>query len=318
MTSRLWQITSVVLLLALVGVALHAYVLGGREMVNVKKLHDKYPLIDISRHFISKKDFLPTLQPLRERLYDFVASEKDMNVSVYIEFLNTGANIHINPETRFFPASFAKIPLALAVMGTVENGRWTLDKPLSLEDRDRAPLPSTIRTRPVGTRFTVKELLEELLVRSDNTAYKMFLRNIPQSEILAVKEAIGLEDLFNEEGKVTAKEFSRTMRALYTASYLNREDSEFLLELLNRSEFKDFLRRPIPEEIPFPHKYGVSYVSHSYNDSGIVYLPDRPYLITVMMEIKGEIDEKAERERATRVMGTISNMSYKFFSDAGI
>ncbi|MDO8589721.1 MAG: serine hydrolase [bacterium] len=312
-----WRIASSILLLALVLIVFRTYVFnGGQGSENIEKLQQKYPLIDVARHLVPQEHFLSTLQPLRERLRDFVASEKDMRISIYIEFLNTGANININPENRFVPKSLAKIPMAFAVMGMIEAGTWTRGQTLALEEGDRTSASSNIHTQPVGTKFTVEKLLEELLIRSDNTAYNILARNIPQSKLGALQEALGLDDLFNEKGEVTSKEFSRTIRALYTASYLNRENSELILELLNHAEFKDFLRQPVPETIPFPHKYGMGPSTNSYSDSGIVYLPNRPYLITVMVEVRGINDDIVEREQAARMMHAVSNIALEFFSHA--
>lgn len=312
-----WKVVSGILAVLLTLIIVHAYVYGGQESVRMNQLRKEFPLIDIARHFIPQEHFLSTLQPLRERVRALIKSEaQDTDISVYIEYLNTGANININPEMRFYPASLAKIPIALAVMSTIEKGIWTEEQVLTLEDDDRAPLPSTLHTLPTGTQFKVKEILEELLVRSDNTAYRILLRAVPESEIKAAQEGIGLEGLFDEKGTVTSKEFSRAIRSLYVASYLSRANSQFLLELLDRAEFREFLRTPIPSTIPFPHKYGTFPFEHTYNDSGIVYLPNRPYLITVMIRQKTPMDPAMERERVTNIMRAISNMSFEFMSTA--
>ncbi len=314
---RYWQIATVVLFVALCGATLHSYVLAPRERT-AAEFRAEYPLIDPARNFISQEHFLSTIQPLRERVHAVVDEEakKGMHVSVYIEFLNTGANISTNPSERFWPASLAKVPLAMAVMGTIESGIWTLDQVLTLEESDKAEISSTIHANPVGTKFTVRELLEALLMHSDNTAYYILGRNVPVSEVGAVREGIGLEQLFDEDGEVTAREYSRIFRSLYTASYLNRQNSQFLLDLLNRAAFTDFLRNPVPGEIPFPHKFGMGPSQNTYSDSGIVYVENRPYLITVLVKVDASMDKVTERREAARIMKAISNMSFEYFTTA--
>lgn len=153
---RLLQIVCGVLVLT--NVAALAYIVTHPEFDPVRD--DPYPLIDVARNFVPQEHYLSTLQPLRERVHALVEAEEEMKISVYIEFLNTGANISINQEERFFPASFAKVPVAMAVMGMVESDIWTLDQVLTLEEEDRAPLPSTIHQHPTGKKFTVRELLD--------------------------------------------------------------------------------------------------------------------------------------------------------------
>jgi beta-lactamase class A len=315
---KYWKAATIMLALGLLGVVLHTYLSSERTTMgnNVEDSREKYPLIDPARHLIRQEHFLSTLQPLRERIHALVDAEKDLRISVYIEFLNTGANISVNNEERFWPASLAKIPVAMAVMGTIESGVWTLDQRLTLEEGDRGLPPSTLHENPTGTQFTVRQLLNELLIRSDNTAYRILLRNVPESELNAVREGIGLDELFNEEGQVSTREYSRIFRSLYTASYLNRENSQILLDILSRAEWERYLASPIPDSIPFPHKYGFQPETHTFLDSGIVYVPNRPYLITVMVDMPETKDEMAEAERAERIMHAISNMSLEFFQNA--
>lgn len=310
------RILSAALITVLVGGCLYIYFVWDHAAVHVQKAAAEYPLIDPARHLIPQEHFLSTLQPLRERVHAYVDTQEDVNISVYIEYLNTGANIIVKPEERFWPASLSKVPLALAVMGTVESNVWTLDQVLTLEEEDRMSVSSTLHTHPIGTKFTVRELLEELLVRSDNTAYRILGRNVPESEIVAVKEALGLEDLFDAEGEVTAREYTRILRSLYTASYLNRKHSQFLLDILNRAEWKDFLRQSVPESVPFPHKYGADAERNTFSDSGIVYIPQRPYLITVMIEAEKSAPDAVSKARAQEVMQAISRMAYEYFLNA--
>ncbi|MES3031037.1 MAG: serine hydrolase [Patescibacteria group bacterium] len=273
---------------------------------------DRYPLIDPARNFISQEHFLTTIEPLRKAVKAYVLEEK-LQATVYIEYLNTGANIHVNPEFRYWPASLTKLPVSIAAMSAIEKGIWTLNTKLTLTEADRDPIASEIETLPAGTEFTVRELIERSLVRSDNTAYKVLLRNLPETEIADMIQAVGLDQFFNEEGKVGSKEFSRFFRVLYGASYLKKRNSQYLLSLLDQSSFTNFLREPIPKEVPFPHKFGFNESSHAFNDSGIVYIPNRPYLITVIIQGDGSANEE---EKAREVMNHISKISYAYFSQA--
>lgn len=314
--TRMWKVISALLGIALIGVLVQMYMYESPEAALRAENRTKYPLISLARHITPSEHFLSTVQPLRERVHALVDAEKNVKMSVYIEFLNTGSNISVNNDERYWPASLSKVPLAMAVMGTIESGIWTLDQKLTLEESDKMATSSSLHTYETGTQFTVRQLLEELLIRSDNTAYRILGRNLPESRLAAVKEALGLENLFDREGEVTARQYSRLFRSLYTANYLNREDSQYLLDLLNKAEWTKFLRASVPETVPFPHKYGIEPDRHTYSDSGIVYVQNRPYLITVMIEGDGTESSIEEAQHATRIMNTISQAAYAFFSTA--
>ena len=84
-------------------------------------VNNAYPLIDPARNLIGQEHFFSTIEPLRKALKSYVQSEK-IEATIYVEYLNTGANIHINPEGRYWPASLTKLPIAIATMSTIEKG----------------------------------------------------------------------------------------------------------------------------------------------------------------------------------------------------
>ncbi|KKS89719.1 MAG: Peptidoglycan-binding domain 1 protein [Parcubacteria group bacterium GW2011_GWF2_43_11] len=285
---------------------------------SVKQFENPYPLIDFTRNFIPQEHYLTTLQPLRETLNGLADKYGRDNVSIYVEYLNTGASIIIGPEAYIWSASLPKLPIAMAVMKKIEDGDWKLSNELVLmpvdKDDDSGSVESSLWEYPVGTRFTIETLLQELLVNSDNTAHKIFFRNLHADEVDRVVIDLGLYGLFNEEGKMSAKEYSRFFRSLYTANFLNRENSQKLLEWLDESTFDDYLAQSVPAETPFPHKYGENTIQRVYSDSGIVYIPNRPYLITVMLAGNFDASLADDMERARMFMRRVSEEAYAYMS----
>ncbi len=278
-----------------------------------------YPLIDVSRHIIPQENFIVNIQPLREELNRMSTEFGEGSLSLYVEFLNTGANISVGKDNYIWPVSLAKLPLAIAVMKKVETGEWTLANELVLLENDRnaksGDSKDPLLEFPIGTRFTIEKLLEELLVNSDNTAYNILLRNMHNDDIEVVIEELGLEELFTPDGKVSAKEYSRIFRSLYTSSFLKRANSQMILTWLDASTFNDFLAQSVPENIPFPHKYGENLSLGVYADSGIVYVPGRPYMISVMIKMPGTgTPNSTETARAREFMRQVSGAAYTYFS----
>ncbi len=286
----------------------------------IQKKAAEYPLIDFSRHFISQDNYIVNIQPLREELrnmsQEFSGPERE--VSLYLEFLNTGANISINPDNYIWPASLTKVPLAMAVMKKVEDSDWELHNELVLmpgdADTHSGNIENPLADFPVGTRFTIEKLLREVLVNSDNTAYYILLRNLHRDDLNKMTLAIGLDALFQEDGKISAKEYSRILRSLYTASFLSRSHSQMILEWLDEATFNSFLTKGVPESVPFPHKYGEDDRTRVYSDSGIVYLPDRPYIISVMVQANPNAPYASEQEVVSVFMEQVSRAAYDYLS----
>ena len=262
-------------------------------------LQTAYPYLDPGQGFYGKNDLLVNMRPLREELTGLVQGK---NVSIYFEFLNTGANIRIN-DTPFFPGSLMKIPIAMAVMKKIEAGEWTMQDKLVLTDADKNPAYGDLYQLPSGTTFTIQNLLQKLLVQSDDTARAIFVRNLGQQKVEDVLTYLGLDDVVNSNLQVTAQRYSNFWRSLYTASYLSADSSQKLLEIMDLPHDQTLLRDGIPDAVNFSHKIGV--YGDTYSDSGIVYVPHRPYILTVMVE-SSSTDEVHE------IMKDVSRDAYEY------
>ncbi|MDD5605876.1 MAG: class A beta-lactamase-related serine hydrolase [Patescibacteria group bacterium] len=277
----------------------------------------KYPLVDITRDFIPQEDFIINIQPLREQVREMIDQYGANRVSAYIEFLNTGSNIAVNPDLKLWSASLGKVPLGMTVMKKVENGLWDLNSELVLFEGDRDPLSSDatdpLFRYPIGTRFTIEKLMEYLLTYSDNTAGQILTRNLSQDDTQLIIEDTGAEELFTEEGKMSSKEYARLYRALYTSSFLNRDGSQKILDWLANASFRKYLSTGIPEGISFAHKYGENRTDLVIADSGIVYLPNRPFLMVVMVQ---KLDDSAAEDiKARAFMHDIAETTYNYFAN---
>ncbi len=261
----------------------------------------KYPFISPLRFSQEQKDIVVNLQPIREYLRDLVNKKGKNSVSLYFEFFNTGANISINQDLKILPASLAKLPLAMVIMKKVERGEMNLNDQLTLQESQRDHGSGGLFNLPAGSKLAVAELLKQLLHNSDNTAYHMLADNVGKEEYSEIINETGLDGLFDDNGKVSAKEYTRVLRSLYTASFLNIENSSYLLNLLTKTEFDGFLGAPIPPEVPFAHKWGAHLVNHVFSDAGIVYLQNRPYVLAVMVQENGTPDDEKMRLKSCRI-----------------
>jgi beta-lactamase class A len=261
------------------------------------------PLLNPARAFIQPKDLIIDVQPLREELTSI--GEKDPRVSIYFEFLNTGANISVNKDADYWPASLLKLPVAMAVTKKIERGEWEWENELVVMTSDKDSRFGELYKQPIGTKLTLKKLVEEALQKSDNTANFMLVRNLEPTEFQDIYNHLGLEDFMSEEGRISAKKYSVIFRSLYNASYLSESDSQKLLEILSRTPFDEYAGSAIPDEVKFAHKIGVSDERNAFLDAGIVYVPKRPYILTIMIATN-------DNEEAKKIMYDISDRVYKY------
>lgn len=294
----------------ILNIGLLGYSATNHQDSSIREALARYPLIDPARSIIDQVHFFSTINPLRQELRAIVQKYESQGnqIGLYFEYLNTGANVSINQDKRFWPASLSKMPTALAVMKKIQDNEWKLNNELVLFEEDKRDNYGQLYKMPTGTRLTIETLLKKLLLDSDNTASRIFIRNLEAENFSEISEALGMKEMFNEELKITAKEYSRIFRALYSSSYLKREYSEQLLEWLSETSFTTFLDAGIPDDVKFSHKIGEQYKEKVFLDSGITYVPNRPYLMTVIIEVRQDEDINKARE----IMAEISKVVYEY------
>ncbi|KKU81353.1 MAG: Peptidoglycan-binding domain 1 protein [Parcubacteria group bacterium GW2011_GWA1_47_8] len=293
-----------VLVILFVAVAFGSYVLGLYKNNNIKT--GQFSMLNPARAFTNQKDLIVNFQPLRDYLND--KYEADTNVSVYFEYLPTGASIAINKDAEFYPASLLKVPVAMAVAKKVERGDWKWTNELVLMSTDKDNKFGTLYKEPSNSTFTIEELVRRSLTDSDNTAHFILVRNLEMEEMKDVYDHMGLVGFLETEGSLSAKKYSVMVRALYSASYTTEENSQKLLSYLTQSPFSSYSQSGLPKGVSFAHKIGVDIDRKVFLDSGIVYEKNRPYILTIMTKNKGE-------QIATKMMADISEKVYNYVKE---
>ena len=74
---------------------------------------------------------------------------------------------------------------------------------------------------------------------------------------------------------------------------------------------RNYLALGLPDDISFSHKFGTNIEEYIFADSGIVYLPNRPYVITVLYRGSG----KDSDEQINEMFQSISHITYDFFKN---
>jgi beta-lactamase class A len=299
------------------------FIFGGAKDFFLKAASSQYDFLNPSVNLIHKEDLLVNFEPLRQKLNTKYEKDEEFLVSLYFEYLPTGANININRDERIWPASLIKIPVAMSAMKKVEEGKWSLDNELVILDEDKDGEFGSLYKQQTGTTFTIERFLEETLINSDNTAHFVLLRNIDASELEDAYLHLGMDDIIDGlkkapkdreyDNRITAKRYTIFFRSLYNSTFLSPEYSELFLDILERAP-KEYLNLGMPESVNFVHKTGIRTDERVWADSGIVYIPGRPYLITVMVQQKGVHEGEMDAETNEKVKAIFKGIAEDVYS----
>lgn len=285
-------------------VALNAYLFFGNDKKSGSAGNgDAYTFLNPARKFFKQEDLIINFQPLRDYLNK--KYESDPGVSIYFEYLPTSANITINKDAEFYPASLLKVPVAMAAAKKIERGEWKWTNELVLMTADKDSRFGTLYKEPINSTHTIEDLVRRSLSESDNTAHFMLTRNLEISDIDDVYSHIGLREFMETDGSLSAKRYSVIFRTLYSSSFLTEQNSQKLLSYLSQSSFDSYVQTGLPQGVSFAHKIGTDTERKVFLDSGIIYFSERPYILTVMT--KNETEEDAKE-----IMKDVSEKVYNY------
>ncbi len=221
------------------------------------------------------------------------------SISVYYRDLTNDQVIGINEKETFSPASLLKVPLLITILKYAEQNLGILKQPITYNSPSEKKYKATgvvdNSTLIRGRSYTVDQLLEVMVVASDNEATILLLQFI--DEVAPgfrhkVETDLKLETpnkLNYTDDYITVRRYSSFFRTLFNASYLSPEMSEKALSMLAETGYGNGIRQAIPTEIEISQKYGhrkIDETHHQYHHFAIVYHPVKPFLIGIMTKGK--------------------------------
>ena len=139
----------------------------------------------------------------------------------------------------------------------------------------------------LGEHYRPDALLEKMIVESDNESAYLLYSLVSQEEITKAYTELGLEPpLAGRDYDIRVRDYATFFRILYNATYLTPESSERALSLLSRTDFDKGIAAGVPAGIAIANKFGEREYAGTdtvqLHDCGVVYAPQRPYMLCVM------------------------------------
>jgi beta-lactamase class A len=118
----------------------------------------------------------PDLAPLPARLVQIVSTSAG-EVGVALVHVESGAHVSIHGDRRFPMASVYKLPIAIEALSQVSEGKLELSRQVTLGPNDIRACCTLSRHYPRGgVTLTLGDLLELMMIESDNTAVDAVLK----------------------------------------------------------------------------------------------------------------------------------------------
>lgn len=273
---------------------------------------------DVQNDYLNNA-YIPFEKKLKRSISDLNDKKyQNEEIAVYFRDLNNGPWFGINPSTTFTPASLMKVPLMIAYYKQAESDPAILQNKIVFRSNDQN-FPQNIVTGEeliIGKEYTVEELIDFMIINSDNEAMFNLLDDFDQEKLDKVYLDLGIivPDLRTPEDFMSVTEYASFFRILYNAAYLNEYYSEKSLNLLSRTKFFDGLVAGVPFGTKVSHKFGerknndLETASKQLHECGIIYFPNHPYLLCVMT--RGD-----DFEKMSSFIADVSRLVYRTISE---
>ena len=217
------------------------------------------------------------------------------HVAFYYRPLDGGCAQMYNEMMPLVAASVIKIPIMVEAFRQFEAGELNPLATYRIKPEDKMPSCGALNRMHDGLEVTLRDLVELMIVLSDNSATNILIDRLGIARVNATLEAEGLKvtrlrrKLFDKAGMeaglsnhVCAREIGLLLERMYAGTLVSPQASAEMLEILRNQKLNGkmpfFLK---PRGIACAHKTGEDDgITH---DVGVVYAR-RPFVLCMLSE----------------------------------
>ncbi|HTE45493.1 MAG TPA: serine hydrolase [Gemmatimonadaceae bacterium] len=232
--------------------------------------------------------------------------------------LNTGDSLYLNADDSFHAASTMKVPVMIELFRRFDAGSLRRDQGVPLANQfksivDGSPYSlnagddsDSLAYTMVGTRVTVRELIDRMITRSSNLATNALIELAGADKANATAHTLGARNIQVLRGvedskafqkglnnTTTARDLAVLLEAIETGRAASRASCDEMRDVLLHQEFNAEIPAGLPPGMKVAHKTG--WITGVLHDAAVVYPPGRkPYVLVVLT--RAIPDEKVARE----------------------
>jgi beta-lactamase class A len=258
-----------------------------------------------------------------------IATRLDGVMGVAILDLTDGRALFRNADRVFPAASSIKIAILLELYRqdqearTGAKGKAKLDDIYTFDPKDLVEDSQIMAGLTAGvTRVTNRDLAQFMVAVSDNAAANVLYDRLGRDNVNAMLHSLALSKTMlrrklmditaarrGDENVATPQEMVRLLEAIYKEKALDKQSTAGFIKQLSTRKKDSHLTDFLPETVQVANKPGE--LEAVRTDSGIVYVQNRPFAISVMTAY--DRDEKA----AERAISEVALEAYRYFEMRG-
>ena len=240
-------------------------------------------------------------------------------LGVAINDLMTGKKYPLRGDEVFPQASSIKIAVLAELYHQAQQGRLKLTDLYTVNSADLVADSAIMNGLTPGvTRITLRDLATMMVAVSDNSATNVLIDRLGMENVNALLDSLTLAHTRlrrkmmdikaaaeGRENISTPNEMAALLTAIYQNKVVNKELTDDFFKVLSTPK-DSWIPRELPDDLKIANKPGA--LEGVRNDSGIVFIDKRPYVICVMTTF-------LRRERdGEQTISQISLAAYRMFN----
>ena len=273
------------------------------------------------QNIVKGQTSMPKQQVLWQRLGAVITDvDRDLDgvLGVAIEDLTSGQRFLLRGNEVFPQASSIKIAVLAELYRQAQSGKLKLNDLYTVQASDLVPDSSIMGGLTPGiTRVTLRDLATMMVAVSDNSATNVLIDRVGMENVNGLMNSLGLANTRlrrkmmdlkaageGRENISTPQDMMVLLEGLFRGKVLSKEMTDDFFKMLSTPK-SSFIPRDLPEGLKIANKPGE--LEGVRNDSGVVFLANRPYIICVMTTY-------LRRERdGEEAISEISAAAYRMF-----
>lgn len=250
-----------------------------------------------------------------------IATSYDGVMGIFVKDLTSSETFSVNADTVFPQASSIKIPILIELMRRAQEGKLRLDERIPIHRAGLVGGSGVLQFfSEGGSEISLRDLAVLMVVLSDNSATNLIIDRVGMENVNAMLKSLGLDrtvlarkmidtaaEQIDHENRSTPRQMATLLESLNAGKLLDATHTKMALEILEYPKDSP-LRAGAPSEVTVAEKPGL--LNGAQCDSGIVFLPNRPYLISVMTTFNVANGDPAITNVSARVFSYFDRLTH--------
>lgn len=224
-----------------------------------------------------------------------LSTQKEVQYAIYVKPLDQKGQAVVLNSHKMASASLIKVPIMIEAFNQKNQGKLNFNERVTIRHSE-AVEGGSVYNLPDGTVLTIGQLVELMIVQSDNTACNILIDKLKMENINAMikKQGCSSDTILQrkmmdfeavKQGRqnyTTVVDMANILEKLYKGKCLDPKSDKVMLEIMSRQEDNLIITAQLPHHIKVAHKTGE--LDGMNYDCGIVYGQSHNYILCMMAE----------------------------------